>query len=107
MIFERYCSFLLKRAGTYGHFDLHGCMCMSHELCFCQRLRFTRKTWRKARSAPAEGWPMWVKLQKPVLELFETMQPFQDEDDYDVAKAWGISVPQQFNLNCFTSVDDV
>ena len=52
-------------------------------------------------------WPMWVKLQKPVLELFETMQPFQDEDDYDVAKAWGISVPQQFNLNCFTSVDDV
>jgi len=50
---------------------------------------------------------MWVKLQKPVLELFETMQPFQDEDDYDVAKAWGISVPQQFNLNCFTSVDDV
>ena len=70
------------------------CFCLM-SFCFwrCQRLRFTRRTWRKARSAP-DGWPMWVKLQTPALELFETMQPFQDEDDYDVAKAWGISVPR-------------
>ena len=33
-----------------------------------------------------------MKMQKAVLELFETMQPFEneDEDGYDVAKIWGI-----------------
>ena len=57
--------------------------------------RLTRKTWRKARQnqTDEQGWPNWVKMQKPVLDLFDTMQPFLDEDEYDAAKAWGIDVP--------------
>lgn len=30
-------------------------------------------------------------MQEPVLDLFDTMKPFVDEDEYDVAKAWGIN----------------
>ena len=57
-------------------------------------LRLTRKVWRKTRqNQNDEGWPNWVKMQKPVLDLFDTMQPFVDEDVSDAAKVWGIDVP--------------
>ena len=56
--------------------------------------RLTRRVWRKARqNQNDDGWPNWVKMQEPVLDLFDTMKPFVDEDEYDVAKAWGINVP--------------
>ena len=56
-----------------------------------QHLRFTRKVWRKARQGKTEdGWPAWVREQPVVQLLFDTMQPFVDEDSQDVAKAWTI-----------------
>ena len=50
--------------------------------------------WRKARAAKNdEGWPIWVKHSNGVQHLFETMEPFMDEESYDVAKAWNINAP--------------
>lgn len=51
-------------------------------------LRFVRKTWRKARETfkKDESWPFWVQSEPHVLELFEIMTPFADDD---VSKAWG------------------
>ena len=50
-------------------------------------LRFVRKVWRKSRPQKGADWPLWIREQEMVHELFRTMQPFEDE--YDVGKAWG------------------
>ncbi|CAL1165324.1 unnamed protein product [Cladocopium goreaui] len=51
--------------------------------------QFTRKTWRKSRESMKgeKGWPAWVHGQPGMLDLFETMKPFLDDD---VGKSWGI-----------------
>ena len=50
--------------------------------------------WRKARAAKTdEGWPVWVNHTTGVKCLFDTMEPFVDEDAYDVAKAFNINAP--------------
>ena len=58
-------------------------------------LRFARKTWRKARESfkKDESWPLWVRSEPHVLELFEIMKPFAEDD---IGKAWGIE--SQLNL---------
>ena len=52
-------------------------------------LRFARKTWRKARESfkKDKTWPFWVQSEPAILELFEIMQPFAEDD---IGKAWGI-----------------
>lgn len=52
-------------------------------------MQFARKTWRKARESfkKDESWPLWVRSEPHVLELFEIMKPFAEDD---IGKAWGI-----------------
>ena len=55
-------------------------------------MRFVRKVWRKSRPQTGNAdWPIWVKEQEKVFQLFQTMQRFDDDDEeYDAGKAWGI-----------------
>ena len=51
-------------------------------------LRFARKTWKARESFKKdESWPLWVQSEPHVLELFEIMKPFAEDD---IGKAWGI-----------------
>ena len=68
-----------------------------------ETLRFARRMWRKARDhKDGDEWPLWVKLQKPVAMLFDTMQPCSDgdgsDDGYDAAKAWGLEPRFESNM---------
>ena len=55
-------------------------------------VRFTRKVWRKTRANKTpDGWSLWDKNLPAVQKLFDTMEPFVDDDAYDVAKTWNLS----------------
>ncbi|CAL1142009.1 unnamed protein product [Cladocopium goreaui] len=57
-------------------------------------MQFARKTWRRARESfkKDESWPLWVRSEPHVLELFENQKPFAEDD---IGKAWGIETASQ------------
>ena len=85
MICEYCCSFL-----ALAYLKLCGFKCFSVEhvdLCGSMIYVGPDRSFEVCAKSKGADWPLWVREQEMVHELFRTMQPFEDE--YDVGKAWG------------------